>query len=50
MYESNYFHLQISEQRSEGIKVTGCPTFLGVKRREEETNHDMYSGERWKVG
>ena len=26
MYESNYFHLAISEERNEGIKVTGRPT------------------------
>ena len=34
MYESNYFHLPISEDRSEGIKVAGRPTIQSAKRRE----------------
>ena len=37
MYESNYFHLPISEDINEEIEVEGCPTVQGEKRCEEGT-------------
>ena len=49
MYESNYFHLLISEDRSEGIKVAGRPTVQGVKRCEEGEKDDLSAGKRQKV-
>ena len=35
MYESNYFNIPISEDRSEDIEVAGRPTVQGANRREE---------------
>ena len=35
MYESNYFHLPIPENMSEGMKVARCP-MVRVKRRYEK--------------
>ena len=48
MYQSNYFHLTIAEDRSEGIEVEGRPTVQGAKRREEEENDDLY-GRKWRL-
>ena len=36
MYESNYFHILIAEDRSEGIEVTGRPAVQGAKRCKED--------------